>query len=125
MWSIYDYFESLDVNLHEYTIPKELLLSCKQVHSKYEETRQKKKIESIKENERKGKMKEDEVACIKWETFYLWWSVKSMEADVDNYLTLAEENNDISSLVKALLENLFGKTLIKISTRPLENWSAS
>lgn len=71
MWSIYDYFESLDVNLHEYTIPKELLLSCKQVHSKYEETRQKKKIESIKENERKGKMKEDEVACIKWETFYL------------------------------------------------------
>lgn len=48
-----------------------------------------------------------------------------MQADVDNYLTLAEENNDISSLVKALLENLFGKTLIKISTRHLENWSTS
>ena len=32
---------------------------------------QKKKIESIKENETKGKMKEDEVACIKWEKFYL------------------------------------------------------
>ena len=45
---------------------------------------QKKKIESIKGNERKGKMNEDEVACIKWETFYLKWSVKSMEADVNN-----------------------------------------
>ena len=30
----YDCFQSLDVKLHEYTIPKELRLSCKQAHSK-------------------------------------------------------------------------------------------
>ena len=35
-------------------------------------------------------------------------SVKSMQADVDNYLTLAEENNDLSYLVKA---NAFRKTV--------------
>ena len=38
---IYDYFTSLNVKLHEYIIPKELLFSCKQAHARYEEARKK------------------------------------------------------------------------------------
>lgn len=51
-----------------------------------------------------------------------------MQANVDNYLTLAEEKNDIWHLIKA---NSFRKTVqekktpLKISTRQLENWSGS
>ena len=66
----YDYLQSLDGKLHEYKIQKELLLSCTQSHSKYEEACQKtKNIESNKENERKRKMKEDEVADIKRQSY--------------------------------------------------------
>ena len=55
---VYDYFQSFNAKLHEYIIPKELLHSCKQVHSMYEEARKKaKKIKSNKENVRKRKLK--------------------------------------------------------------------
>ena len=74
-----DYFQSLHVKLHEYTIPKESLLSCKQVHFKYDEAHQKtKKIESNKEIERKRKMKEDEVVDIKRQKLSLELFVKSI-----------------------------------------------
>ena len=33
----YDYFTSLNTKLHDYIIPKELLLSCKHAHSRYRE----------------------------------------------------------------------------------------
>ena len=51
---VYDYFQSFNAKLHEYTI----LHSCKQVLSMYEEARKKaKKIKSNKENVRKRKLK--------------------------------------------------------------------
>ena len=98
---VYDYFQSLNVKLHEYVIPKELLLSCKQAHSRYEEARRKtNESETNNENQRKRKMKEDEMADIKRQKLSLERSIKSMQVDVDNYLTQAEEKN-ISCLVKA------------------------
>ena len=55
-------------------------------------------------------MKEEEVADIKQRKLFLEWCVKSMQADVDNYLTLAEENNDICIwLRQRLLEKPFPK----------------
>ena len=55
---VYDYFQSFNAKLHEYTIPKELLHSCTEVHSMYEEARKKAtKIKSNKENVRKRKLK--------------------------------------------------------------------
>ena len=72
---------------------------CKRAHSKYEETHQKtKKIESNKENKRKRKMKED----IKQQKLSLEQSIKSTQADFNNYLTLAEEKKRYF---------VFGKTL--------------
>ena len=59
---------------------------CKRAHSKYEEAHQKTKIESNKENKRKRKMKED----IKQQKLSLEQSIKSTQADFNNYLTLAE-----------------------------------
>ena len=46
-------------------------------------------------------MQEDEVADIDWQKLSLERSFKPMQADVDDYLTLAEEKNDISDFVKA------------------------
>ena len=72
-------------------------------------------------------MKEDEVADIKWQKLSLEWSVKYMQADVDNYLTPAEENNILYLVRVMFLEKLFRKrkTALKILTKQLENWSAS
>ena len=53
-------------------------------------------------------MKEDKMADIKRQKLSLKRSIKSMQVDVDNYLTRAEEKNDISPLVKA---NAFRKTV--------------
>lgn len=55
-------------------------------------------------------MKEDELADIKRQKLSLEQSVNSMQADVDNYLTLAGEKNYILYLVKA---NTFRKTVWK------------
>ena len=38
---VYDYFQSFDMKLHEDAVPEDLLLSCKQAHSKYEKAREK------------------------------------------------------------------------------------
>ena len=80
---------------------------------------EKQKIESTKENERKRKMKENELTDIKRQKLSLERSVKSVEADVDDHLPQAEEKSDISYLVKYnALVKLFGKrkTLLRIST---------
>ena len=53
-------------------------------------------------------MKEDEMADIKQQKLSLERSIKSMQVDVDNCLTRAEEKNDISCLVQA---NAFRKTI--------------
>lgn len=72
-------------------------------------------------------MKENVVANSKQQRLSLEQSLKSMEADVDNYLTLIDEKNDISNLVKP---NTSRKTVpekkdsMKILTRKLENCSA-
>ena len=50
------------------------------------------------------------MADIKQQKLPLEQSVKSMQANADIYLTLAEENNDISYLVKA---NTFRKTVLE------------
>ena len=50
------------------------------------------------------------MADIKRQKLSLEQSVKSMQANADVYLTLAEENNDISYLVKA---NTFRKTVLE------------
>ena len=50
------------------------------------------------------------MADIKWQKLSLEQSMKSMQANADIYLTLAEENNDISYLVKA---NTFRKTVLE------------
>ena len=85
------------------------------------------RLNPIKENGRKRKFKEDEVADIKWQKLSLEWSVKYMQADVDNYLTPAEENNILYLVRVMFLEKLFRKrkTALKILTKQLENWSAS
>ena len=85
------------------------------------------RLNPIKENGRKRKLKEDEVADIKWQKLSLEWSVKYMQADVDNYLTPAEENNILYLVRVMFLEKLFRKrkTALKILTKQLENWSAS
>ena len=50
------------------------------------------------------------MADIKRQKLSLEQSVKSMQANADIYLTLAEENNDISYLVKAnTFRNCSGK----------------
>lgn len=56
-------------------------------------------------------MKGDQVADIKRQKLFLEQSVKSIQSDVDDYLTLAEENNDISYLRKenSSQENRSGK----------------
>ena len=52
----YDYFTSLNTKLHDYIIPKELLLSCKHAHSRYREEHAKLKSDDLKdEKEKKAK----------------------------------------------------------------------
>ena len=92
------------MKLHKYTIPKELLRSCKQVYSKYEETHQKTRLNPLK----KAREKEKWVDWIKRQKLSLERSVKSVQADGDNYLPLAEEKSNISYLVKY---NAFSKTV--------------
>ena len=65
------------------------------------------KAKPLKKIREKEKMKEDEMADIKQQKLSLERSIKSMQV-VDNYLTRAEEKNDISCLVKA---NAFRKTV--------------
>ena len=59
-------------------------------------------------------MQEDEVADIDWQKLSLERSFKPMQADVDDYLTLAEEKNDISHFAKA---KTFRKT-VRERSRP-------
>ena len=75
------------------------------------------------------------MADIKRQKLFLERSVKSMQSDVDDYQTLAEEKNHISYLQhshtslqgKQFLGKPFGKVKIplKIPTRQLEEWSVS
>ena len=84
------------------------------------------KAKPLKKIREKEKMKEDEMADIKQQKLSLERSIKSMQV-VDNYLTRAEEKNDISCLVKANAFKPFGKrkTQLKSWKRRLKNWNAS
>ena len=105
----YDYFTSLNTKLHDYIIPKELLLRCKHAHSRYREAHAKLKSDDLKgEKENKRTHLEDEIADVKRQKQSIDRTINSLKVDVDNFLTIAEEKNDMSYLVKA---NAFRKSV--------------
>ena len=63
---VYDYFTSLNTNIYEYVIPNNLVRSCKLAYSKYKiALQQKKENAKASENDRKRKLKMEEIVEVK------------------------------------------------------------
>ena len=108
---VYDYMKvGQPLPLHEFSVPRGLLLSWKCAHSQYvafleEEKRSKQKTEIAT----KRKLVEEEISQIKRKKVGVEKCISSLKIDIDKYSMQAEEKQDMSLLTKFIPEIRCGK----------------
>ena len=81
---IYDYMASKNVTIHEFSIPKEVKLSCKSAYSKYKAAMESARAETVSEScEKKRKIRIDEIANVKRSKLTLESCVTTLGKDAD------------------------------------------
>ena len=101
---VYDYFTSRDISIYEYVIPNNLVESCKVANSKCK-TALEKKLDNAKasENDRKPKLKMDDIVEVKKKTKTLLHCVciETLDKDIVLQYFEFEQKSDIKILIKA------------------------
>ena len=106
---------SKNITIHEFTIPKELTLSCKSAYSKYKAAMESARAETVGESHgKKPKILIDEIANVKRSKVTLESCVTTFYKDA-NYISLECENKqDPVEIVKLVTKsNSFRKTAIE------------
>ena len=89
---ICDYFTSLDTNIYEYVIPNNLVKSCKLAYSNYKiALEQTKENTKACENNRKRKLKVDEIVEVEKQRDSIALCIETLDKDIAQYCLEAEQ----------------------------------
>ena len=97
---VYDHINDSQLSITKIPLPNELLKSCKLAH-RYNSALENQKLKVNKdENERKRKLKMEEIADVKEKKRAIGSCIKSLEGDIETYSLAAEKDNDMTLLTK-------------------------
>ena len=99
---VYDHINDSQLSITKIPLPNELLKSCKLANNRYNSALENQKLKvNQDENERKRKLKLEEIADVKEKKRAIESCIKSLEGDIETYSLAAEKDNDMTLLPKA------------------------
>jgi hypothetical protein len=109
---VYDFMKvGQALPLHEFSVPRGLLLSCKGAHARYVAYLEEEKRSGMKtELPTKRKLVQEEISEIRRKKEGVQKCISSLKIDIDKYSVKAEEKQDLALLTKA---NSFRKSVVE------------